>query len=993
MNVVLLGKRQPNTRSLFANNEAGLAIDVGDRYGASESKRTWRRNLLTNSERFTAWTGGSSNVTANNETAPDGTLTASTINRPGGASYAILPSAVTFVPSTAYTLTLYIKAGTQTTAAFGVYSNTAGSFLSGTASVISGSASLSGTTLIQVTGLTSSWTRLQFTFTSASTGTSDVYFYPVTSGGSGNPASGTNIIWGFQLEQSSTPTDYQPITDFNTEFKAAYPTHSLYVDSNGVAPSVYPGDQVGLILDTARGGLDNLGPELLPNTGFSTDTVWSKSGTTISGGTANWTSAAGSSSVSQSAILTVGKFYLVCCDLVSWSSGTIRFRDGTTDAIFPNSSTLGKKQLIFRATGTNAQFIVFDASATLSIDNCSVREIPGNPVYQTTSGSRPALARTPDGGRRNLLTYSEQFDVTSGGWTKLQSSITANNSTAPDGTTTADLFVEDSASAARYVQQSLATTAQSYTFSCYFKQPTLNARRYVLLYHNESVKGWVFDIQNGVVGSGGTTAVGAPAAYNITSVGNGWYRCSITVTGTAATNNFRVYLVTNDGSGNASYTGDGVSGMLVWGAQVETGSSATAYQKVGLSSDVQESGKRDCWGLLFDGSDDSLLTASVNFSATDKMTVMAGVRKNSDAARATVCELTATIASNNGGFHLTAPNAASSTFAFESKGTSLTDAVATSIAAPATRVLTGIGDIAGDSTSLRVDGTVADTDTGDQGTGNYANAILYIGSRGGSSVRFNGLIYTLILRGAATPTGTISDFERNLLARRCGVTFGSAPAFSPSAVLLTSGASYTIPAGATTMKAWVVGGGGGSIDYSGGGGGCAFKTWTVAAGTVSYSVAVALGQYQNTNGGDTTCIYGGVTITGGGGKSQGNGRGGGTFSGGDGGANGNPGIGTQGVVGQGGSVGGAGGALESCGRYSMGDISGLKAALTLAGVSTTEGCACAAVFGSGAYASKYGTSPNCNGQGWLAPGIGGGSASWGSYGSTAGGGAVVLYFE
>jgi hypothetical protein len=225
------------------------------------------------------------------------------------------------------------------------------------------------------------------------------------------------------------------------------------------------------------------------------------------------------------------------------------------------------------------------------------------------------------------------------------------------------------------------------------------------------------------------------------------------------------------------------------------------------------------------------------------------------------------------------------------------------------------------------------------------------------------------------------------------VTSSGSPPFEPVAVMLTSGTSYSIPTGATSMKSWVIGGGGGSIDYSGGGGGCAFKTWTVGAKTVALSIATGLGQYQNTNGGDTTCTYGGVTITGGGGKSQGNGRGGGTFSGGDGGANGNPGIGTQGSVTQGGSVGGTGGILASCGRYTSGDISGLKAALTLAGISTTEGCACAAVFGSGAYASKYGTSPNCNGQGWLAPGIGGGSASYGSYGSTAGGGAVVLYFE
>jgi hypothetical protein len=774
------------------------------------------------------------------------------------------------------------------------------------------------------------------------------------------------------------------------DVETAYRRGWLYQDSAGATVAAAAGDPVGLILDTAKGGLDSLGSDLVSNGTFASDTVWSKGANwTIGSGVATKTGGA-ANNLTQTITSTSGLWYRITMD-VTRSAGTLTVSLGTSGTTYAITATGTYTFFVLAGSSTQTLTLAGDSAFAGTVDNVTTRLVPGNHAYQTTSGSRPLLARTPDGGRRNLLTCSEKFDDAA--WTKIFSSVTANTEAAPDGTTTADLMVEDSTTNGRYLQQSFTTTAQSYTFSCYFKQPTLNARRYVLLYHNESVKGWVFDIQSGVVGAGGTSGVGAPAAYTITSVGNGWYRCAITITGTAASNQFRAYIVTNDGTGLASYAGNGSSSMLVWGAQVETGSSATAYQKVGLSSDVQESGKRDCWGLLFDGSDDSLLTASVNFSATDKMTVMAGVRKNSDAARATVCELTATIASNNGGFHLTAPNAASSTFAFESKGTALTDAVSTGIAAPETRVLTGIGNIAGDSTSLRVNGAVADTDTGDQGTGNYANAILYIGSRAGSSLRFNGLIYTLIVRGAATPTGTISDFERNLLARRCGVTFGSAPAFSPSAVLLTSGASYTIPAGATTMKAWVVGAGGGSSDYSGGGGGCAFKTWSVAAGTVSYSVASAVAQYQaSTNGGDTTCTYDGVTITGGGGKSQSNGRGGGTFSGGDGGENGNVGIGTQGSVTQGGSVGGAGGALESCGRYSMGDISGLKAALTLAGISTTEGCACAAVFGSGAYASKFGTSPNCNGQGYLDPGLGGGSASWGSYGSPSGGGAVVLYF-
>jgi hypothetical protein len=143
----------------------------------------------------------------------------------------------------------------------------------------------------------------------------------------------------------------------------------------------------------------------------------------------------------------------------------------------------------------------------------------------------------------------------------------------------------------------------------------------------------------------------------------------------------------------------------------------------------------------------------------DKVQVFAGVRKLSDAARGTIVEHSATIASNNGSFHLTAPNAASATFGFESKGTTLTDAVAT-FAAPTTRVVTGIGDIAGDSTIIRANGTQQDQDTADQGTGNYLAYPIYIGRRGGTTLPFNGQIYSMIVRfGANLDAGTITPTE------------------------------------------------------------------------------------------------------------------------------------------------------------------------------------------------------------------------------------------
>lgn len=164
--------------------------------------------------------------------------------------------------------------------------------------------------------------------------------------------------------------------------------------------------------------------------------------------------------------------------------------------------------------------------------------------------------------------------------------------------------------------------------------------------------------------------------------------------------------------------------------------------------------------LSFDGTDDGMVTNSINFTGTNKMTVWAGVRKLSDAAAGVVAELSETANSNNGSFFLLAPNTAE-TYALRSRGTivSLATSPAT-FAAPTTNVLTGICDISGDSAILRIDGAQVASDVADQGTGNYGNYPLYIGRRGGTSNPFNGRIYQLIGRGAATPLAQLVAMER-----------------------------------------------------------------------------------------------------------------------------------------------------------------------------------------------------------------------------------------
>jgi hypothetical protein len=212
-------------------------------------------------------------------------------------------------------------------------------------------------------------------------------------------------------------------------------------------------------------------------------------------------------------------------------------------------------------------------------------------------------------------------------------------------------------------------------------------------------------------------------------------------------------------------------------------------------------------------------------------------------------------------------------------------------------------------------------------------------------------------------------------------TTTAAPSFTPIAVLLTSDTSYTVPTGATSMKAWAVGAGGNAGAYGGAGaGGTAYKTWLVSGGsTVTYACGAAA---------NATVTYGGVTITGfKGATASFGGSAGGSFSGGDGGVNGGSGSSASGGWGQyGGAVGGNSAALISpCSRRPMTDVSGLIAALNLAGVSTTPTCA-ATTFGSGAYFYKY----DYNAR----PGYGGGAAEDNNNTVNQGGaGVVVLYFS
>ena len=186
--------------------------------------------------------------------------------------------------------------------------------------------------------------------------------------------------------------------------------------------------------------------------------------------------------------------------------------------------------------------------------------------------SRPTTAAYYDAdttalAEQNLLLQSQALATTP--WALYAASISGTLVTAPDGTTTAQKIIESSATGTHGEYQSITlVSGNTYTWSVYAKA---GERTWLEMYAQSSAQNpTYFDLTNGVVGN--TTAGNT---NTITAVGNGWYRCSITrVAGSTAGFMNNVVAQSN---GVENYTGDGTSGIYLWGAQLEQRSAVTAY--------------------------------------------------------------------------------------------------------------------------------------------------------------------------------------------------------------------------------------------------------------------------------------------------------------------------------------------------------------------------------------------------------------------------------
>ena len=193
----------------------------------------------------------------------------------------------------------------------------------------------------------------------------------------------------------------------------------------------------------------------------------------------------------------------------------------------------------------------------------------------------------------NLVLQSEAFGTT---WTPTGASVSSNVITAPNGTLTADVLIEDSSTGDHRINQaSLSLSNGLCTYSVYLKVGTRSAAR---IQFDGTVGGTPSSALVDINLSTGITS-GLAVSGNITSgsaavstVLDGWYRVSLTASLSAAATGIstRVFLLQSAG-GASSYAGNGTGSVYLWGAQLEQ--SATVGQYIPTTSAINSAPRFD----------------------------------------------------------------------------------------------------------------------------------------------------------------------------------------------------------------------------------------------------------------------------------------------------------------------------------------------------------------------------------------------------------------
>lgn len=505
-------------------------------------------NLLTFSEQFdnAQWAKSTVTVTANNTTSPNGTTTADKVDATAGDSN-IRQTATGISAGMSYTFSVYLKADTATNLTLFMVDGGGGS----------------GNTS-QAVSVTTEWQRFTVTRTTSASTTQLI----CQIGGASSFSTGESIYaWGAQLNvgslQSYNSTTVKNLLGFSEAFdNAAWTKSNSFIQTN----------------------------LLLQSEAFDAS-AWIKNAGTV---TANATTAPNGT---QTADLLNNN----STDTTHYFTQSLALADNTTYvySVYLKAETAGFAYLRFR---NKANSFTRSAYVDLSNGTFSSGNITGDVITDVGNGwYRVALvcesssgATTPsvwiyvatangDGGTvENVSLYAWGAQLVQGSvagdYQQTTSSALPVMYQAPNGTMTADKFVESAGSVSPIVSQSVsAISGTPYTYSVYAKSAQTSPKRYLTILLPSTAFGSnrrvTFDLEAGTY-----VTTNSPTSASMTPVGNGWYRCQVTATAsttTSASSQIRLSDVSPDTL--SAYTGDGTSGIYIWGAQLSDSASLDTY--------------------------------------------------------------------------------------------------------------------------------------------------------------------------------------------------------------------------------------------------------------------------------------------------------------------------------------------------------------------------------------------------------------------------------
>ena len=232
-------------------------------------------------------------------------------------------------------------------------------------------------------------------------------------------------------------------------------------------------------------------------------------------------------------------------------------------------------------------------------------------VLQTAATDVPRLDHNPTTGeslgllveeqRTNLLTNSE--DAAARWPTKDSVTVSANTTDAPNGTVTADSCVETATLGDHYLQLAITQAANiTLSYSVFLKVLGSNRDVFLTMYANSFAdsSSAQFLLSTATVASVTKNGTGAVPTASIQQFANGWLRLSISGQPTTAAVTdlaLRIQLI----NASTTYTGDGTSGLFLWGAQLEVGALPTSYIPTTTAAATRSADVASITGTAFTG--------------------------------------------------------------------------------------------------------------------------------------------------------------------------------------------------------------------------------------------------------------------------------------------------------------------------------------------------------------------------------------------------------